>query len=114
MNFDSVIIGAGISGLVAAYRLKKMGRDLLIIESSAHVGGVIQSFEAEGFLIERGPNSLRGSHEFLDLVEELAELLRGRAERKAADEKLLTHDCDPELRVNPRALEPRRERQGVD
>jgi oxygen-dependent protoporphyrinogen oxidase len=71
MNFDSVIIGAGISGLVAAYRLKKMGRDLLIIESSAHVGGVIQSFEAEGFLIERGPNSLRGSHEFLDLVEEL-------------------------------------------
>lgn len=71
MNFDSVIIGAGISGLVTAYRLKTMGRDPLIIESRAHVGGVIQSLEAEGFLIERGPNSLRGSHEFLDLVEEL-------------------------------------------
>ena len=71
MNVDSVIIGAGISGLVAAHRLKKMGRDLLLVESGAHTGGVIQSREVEGFLIECGPNSLRGSHEFLDLVEEL-------------------------------------------
>jgi protoporphyrinogen/coproporphyrinogen III oxidase len=71
MNFDSVIIGAGVSGLVAAHRLKKMGRDLLLIESGDRVGGVIQSHDAEGFLIECGPNSLRGSHEFLDLVEEL-------------------------------------------
>src|SRR5262245_5733149 len=71
MNVDSVIIGAGISGLVAAHRLKKMGRDLLLVESGAQAGGVIQSREVEGFLIECGPNSLRGSHEFLDLVEEL-------------------------------------------
>jgi len=71
MNVDSVIIGAGISGLVAAHRLKKMGRDPLIIESGDRVGGVIHSREVEGFLIECGPNSLRGSHEFLDLVEEL-------------------------------------------
>jgi protoporphyrinogen/coproporphyrinogen III oxidase len=71
MNFDSVIIGAGISGLVTAHRLKKMGRDPLLIESGDRVGGAIQSHEVEGFLIECGPNSLRGSHEFLDLVEEL-------------------------------------------
>jgi oxygen-dependent protoporphyrinogen oxidase len=71
MNVDSIIIGAGVSGLVAAHRLKKMGRDLLLVESGDRVGGVIQSSEVEGFLIERGPNSLRGSHEFLDLVEEL-------------------------------------------
>ena len=71
MNVDSVIIGAGISGLVAAHRLKKMGRDLLLVESGDHTGGVIRSREIEGFLIECGPNSLRGSHEFLDLVEEL-------------------------------------------
>jgi protoporphyrinogen/coproporphyrinogen III oxidase len=71
MKFDSVIIGAGISGLVVAHRLKKMGRDPLIIESGDRVGGVIQSREVEGFLIECGPNSMRGSHEFLNLVEEL-------------------------------------------
>ena len=71
MNIDSVIIGGGISGLVAAHRLKKMGRDLLLVESGDRVGGVIQSRDIECFLIESGPNSLRGSHEFLDLVEEL-------------------------------------------
>ncbi|MCI0390881.1 MAG: protoporphyrinogen oxidase [Acidobacteria bacterium] len=71
MKFESIIIGAGISGLVAAHRLKKLGRNVLLIEGSDHAGGVIQSVDAEGFLIEQGPNSLRGTHEFLDLVEEL-------------------------------------------
>lgn len=71
MNFDSIIIGAGISGLVAAHRLKKLGCDVLLIESGDRVGGAIHSRDVEGFLIECGPNSLRGAHELLDLVEEL-------------------------------------------
>ncbi|MEP7343147.1 MAG: protoporphyrinogen oxidase [Acidobacteriota bacterium] len=71
MKFDSIIIGAGISGLVAAYRLKKRGCNILLIESSARVGGVIESSEVEGFLLEAGPNSFRGTHELLDLVDEL-------------------------------------------
>jgi len=71
MNYDSIIIGAGISGLVAGYRLKKRGRNVLVIESSDHVGGSIGSMDAEGFLIERGPNSARGTHELIDLIEEL-------------------------------------------
>ena len=48
-----------------------MGRNPLLVESGDRGGGVIQSRDAEGFLIERGPNSLRGSHEFLDPVEDL-------------------------------------------
>jgi oxygen-dependent protoporphyrinogen oxidase len=71
MALHSIIIGAGISGLVAAHRLKKSGCEVLLIESSDRVGGAIQSQEAEGFLIERGPNSLRGTHEFLELAAEL-------------------------------------------
>jgi oxygen-dependent protoporphyrinogen oxidase len=71
MKFETIIIGAGISGLVAAHRLKKMGREVLLIESNDRAGGVIHSEDAEGFLIERGPNSLRGTHEFLDLIDDL-------------------------------------------
>jgi oxygen-dependent protoporphyrinogen oxidase len=71
MAFDAIIIGAGISGLAAAYYLKQAGHNILLLERSACAGGVIQSFEADGFLLERGPNSLRGTHEFLALVDEL-------------------------------------------
>ena len=59
------------SGLVAAYRLMKAGNKVLLIESSDRAGGVIQSQEAEEFLIERGPNSFRGTSTMLDLFEEL-------------------------------------------
>ena len=71
MTFDSIIIGAGISGLATAYYLKKAGSNVLLLESSERVGGVIQSFDADGFWLERGPNSLRGTHELLDLVDDL-------------------------------------------
>ncbi len=72
MKFDSIIIGAGLTGLVAAHRLKKLGRDVLLLDSGARAGGVIYSNDVEGFLIEAGPNSFRGTHELLDLVDELA------------------------------------------
>jgi len=49
-----------------------------------------------------------------DLVEELAQLLRGSTERKATDEKLLTHESSPEFRGESRALERRKRAQSVD
>jgi len=70
-NHRVVIIGAGISGLVCAYRLTKLGMDPLVLERSQKVGGVIQSESIDGYLIERGPNSSQGTVELLQLVEEL-------------------------------------------
>ena len=75
-----VVIGAGISGLVCAYRLKFLGIDVALIEKSDRVGGVIQSERIGGFLIERGPNSSQGTEELVALVEELGitdELVEG-------------------------------------
>ncbi len=71
MTLDHIIIGAGITGLVIAHSLKKSGKNILVLEANDHAGGVIQTLDADGFLLERGPNSLRGTHEFLDLVDEL-------------------------------------------
>ncbi len=51
------IIGAGITGLVTAYYLKKAGIAFRIFEKTAHIGGVIETCEKDGFVYERGPNS---------------------------------------------------------
>lgn len=75
-----VVIGAGIAGLVCAYRLKSLGIDVLLIESSNRIGGVMQSEMSDGYLIERGPNSSQGTEELMALVEELGlldELVEG-------------------------------------
>ena len=68
---EVIVVGAGISGLVCAYRLKALGIDVALLEKSNHVGGVIQSERIDGFLIERGPNSSQGTEELLELVDEL-------------------------------------------
>jgi oxygen-dependent protoporphyrinogen oxidase len=68
---DVVVIGAGLAGLVCAYRLKALGLDVALLEKSGRVGGVIQSERIDGYLIERGPNSSQGTEELMALVEEL-------------------------------------------
>jgi oxygen-dependent protoporphyrinogen oxidase len=52
------IIGAGITGLTAAFYLKRQGLDVRVYEASGRVGGVIQSLRKEGYLAEFGPNTL--------------------------------------------------------
>ena len=54
---DAVIVGAGISGLVLAYRLRRSGLTVAVIEAGAQAGGVIGSVAQGGCLFERGPNS---------------------------------------------------------
>ncbi|MCS7074186.1 MAG: protoporphyrinogen oxidase [Bacteroidia bacterium] len=54
-----VIIGAGITGLCVAWRLKQAGRSFRLLEASSSVGGLIQSRHVHDSLIELGPNSLQ-------------------------------------------------------
>ncbi len=56
------IIGAGITGLTAAFELKERGVDCTVFEASDRVGGVIQTVHENGFLVECGPNSVLDTH----------------------------------------------------
>lgn len=56
-NPEVIIIGAGLTGLVSAFYLKKKGIHTILIERSASVGGVIQTEEKDGFIFESGPNT---------------------------------------------------------
>jgi oxygen-dependent protoporphyrinogen oxidase len=64
------VIGGGISGLCLAYRLKKKGVDVLLVERSSVCGGNIQTEQDGDFLIEWGPNSVLRSPHLLALVKE--------------------------------------------
>ena len=55
---DAIILGGGISGLTAAYLLHRKGLEVTVIEKNGHPGGPIASHRQEGYLVERGPNSL--------------------------------------------------------
>ena len=52
------IIGAGITGLTAAFYLKRKGVPVTVYEASGRVGGAIQSIRTEGYLAEFGPNTI--------------------------------------------------------
>ncbi|MDQ8179087.1 protoporphyrinogen oxidase [Pelagicoccus sp. SDUM812005] len=55
---DAIILGGGISGLTAAYLAQQKGLDVSVIEKAPQPGGPISSCKEEGYLFERGPNSL--------------------------------------------------------
>src|SRR5215469_14372444 len=64
------IIGAGITGLTAAFRLKQRGIPVTVYEAGGRAGGVIQSLSKDGFLAECGPNTI------LETAPEISQLVR--------------------------------------
>lgn len=52
------VIGAGLTGLTAAYRLKQRGVRVVIYEAGDRIGGAVKSERRGGYLAELGPNSL--------------------------------------------------------
>lgn len=53
-NQKIYIIGAGISGLVAAFELEKGGFSPIILEASSEIGGRVKTDQEDGFLLDRG------------------------------------------------------------
>lgn len=68
----SIVIGSGLAGLTAAYRLQQQGRDVLVLEATDRTGGRVLSFEKNGFIVDAGPTLITDQYtEYLKLVEEL-------------------------------------------
>jgi len=72
-----VVVGGGITGLVAAYRLRQhvaLDDEVLLLEAGTRTGGHAATVCEDGYVVETGPNGFlerSGEPEPLALVREL-------------------------------------------
>ncbi len=85
---DLIVVGAGLSGLVAAHRAQRAGLQVQVIEAGVRAGGVIGSAQRDGFLFERGPNSAMDTSPLIgELIEELGLQAQLRWASAASDKR---------------------------
>src|SRR4051812_45032147 len=65
-----VIVGSGLAGVTAAYRLAKAGRRVTVLEAGSVLGGRTSSWVEEGMPVDSG------LHKFLGIYRALPALLR--------------------------------------
>lgn len=77
MGLRIAVVGAGISGLAAAWELVQAGAEPLVLEAGPRAGGVIVTERQDGCIVEGGPDG------FLAAEPELSDLAReaGMADR---------------------------------
>jgi len=51
---DTIVIGGGLAGMAAAWRLASQGQRVVLLEQSDHLGGLASSFERDGRLYPLG------------------------------------------------------------
>jgi len=61
MDYDAIIVGGGIAGLTATAYLAKAGYTTLLCEKERHCGGLVNSFERNGFVFDGGIRAIENS-----------------------------------------------------
>jgi phytoene dehydrogenase-like protein len=62
MNYDVIIIGAGLGGLTAGAKLAKEGKSVLLLEQHDRPGGCATTFKRRDFTMEVGLHEMDGLH----------------------------------------------------
>ncbi|KAE9599517.1 putative protoporphyrinogen oxidase [Lupinus albus] len=67
-----VVVGGGVSGLAAAYKLKSHGLDVTVFEAEGRAGGRLRSVSQDGLVWDEGANTMTESEkEVKDLIDAL-------------------------------------------
>lgn len=94
------VLGAGITGLTAAWTLQRAGHDVVVFDASRRSGGAIGTFREGEWLHETGPNALmENSPEVSALIEEIG--LAKQRVYAAPEAKKRYVICNQEIRPMP-------------
>ena len=58
VDYDVIVVGGGISGLLSALVLSKHGKKVLVLEKDNVVGGNCNSYNVDGFQVDTGPHAI--------------------------------------------------------
>lgn len=62
MNYDVIVIGAGLGGLTAGSKLAREGKNVLVLEQHDRPGGCATTFKRRDFTMEVGLHEMDGLH----------------------------------------------------
>lgn len=57
-DYDTIVVGGGISGLLSALVISRHGKKVLVLEKDDIVGGNCNSYMVDGFQVDTGPHAI--------------------------------------------------------
>ena len=91
----AAIVGAGLSGLTAGYRLRQAGWEVDVFEATNTPGGRVQTVRADGYSIDTGASALGSTYQsYISLAREVGVELRPTAPFIAIRRGGTTHILD--------------------
>lgn len=71
MKYDALVVGGGMAGLTASAYLSKSGVKTLLCEKEGILGGLVRTFERNGFFYDGGIRAFENSGIFLPMLKKL-------------------------------------------
>ena len=70
-KYDTIIVGGGIAGLTSAAYLSRKGQKVLLIEKNKECGGLVNSFNMDGFHFDAGVRALEDAGIIFPMLKDL-------------------------------------------
>ena len=71
MKFDVVVVGGGMAGLTSSAYPARSGTKVLLIEKEAICGGLVSTFERDGFFFDGGIRATEASGALFPMLRQL-------------------------------------------
>jgi len=69
--YDAIVVGGGLAGLTAAAYLSRAGKSVLLCEQAERCGGLVNTFERDGFIYDGGIRALENSGVLFPMLRQL-------------------------------------------